>query len=147
MYAQQKTLKSVVCDSGLKMKAQKINNSADSSNFARNFYDGDIDVVESFYVMILSRNHTVKFWAKIGQGGIASCVVDVRVICKHVVDNLGSVVILIHNHPSGNLEPSKQDKDLTSKIKQALSFFDVALLDHIILTEESYFSFADNNLI
>ena len=147
MYAQQKTLKSVVCDSGPKIKCQEIRNSTDSSNFARNLYDGDIDVVESFYIMILSRNHTVKFWAKIGQGGLASCVVDVRVICKHVVDNLGSAVILIHNHPSGNLEPSGPDKELTKKIKHALSFFDVALLDHIILTEESYFSFADNSLI
>jgi DNA repair protein RadC len=147
MYSKQKKIISVVCDSGIKIESQQIKNSTMSADLARKMYDDDIDVVESFYVMILSRSHKLKHWAKISQGGVSGTFVDVRIICKHVVDCLGSAVIIVHNHPSGNLQPSEQDKQITKKIKQALEIFDVSLLDHLILTEDDHISFADSGLI
>ena len=147
MYSKQKMIISVVCDSGIKIESEQIKNSTVSADLARKMYDNDIDVVESFYVMILSRSHKLKHWAKISQGGVSGTYVDVRVICKHVIDCMGSSVIVVHNHPSGNLQPSDADKQITEKVKQALSIFDVTLLDHLILTEDNYFSFADKGLI
>ena len=147
MYSKQKKIISVVCDSGIKIESEQIKNSAISADLARKMYDDDIDVVESFYVMILSKSNKLKHWAKISQGGVSSTVVDVKVICKHVIDCLGSSVIIVHNHPSGSLQPSEPDKRMTEKVKKALVIFDVTLLDHLILTEDNYFSFADNGLI
>jgi DNA repair protein RadC len=147
MYSKQKKIISVVSDSGIKIESEQIKNSTMSADLARKMYDNDIDVIESFYVMILSRSNKLKHWAKISQGGVSGTFVDVRVICKHVVDCLGSAVIIVHNHPSGNFQPSEQDKQITKKIKQALEIFDVSLLDHLILTEDDHFSFADNGLI
>jgi|LakMenEpi03Aug12_release.lakeMendotaPanAssembly.Ray.scaffolds.fasta_scaffold138681_8 DNA repair protein RadC len=147
MYSKQKKIISVVCDSGIKIESEQIKNSAMSADLARKMYDDDIDVVESFYIMILSKSNKLKHWAKISQGGVSSTVVDIKVICKHVIDCLGSSVIIVHNHPSGSLQPSEPDKRITEKVKKALEIFDVTLLDHLILTEDNYFSFADNGLI
>jgi DNA repair protein RadC len=125
----------------------KIQSSNDASKFARQFYCSDLNIYESFFIMMLDKgNHTIA-WAKIGQGGISSVIVEPRIICKLVLDSLCSSVVLVHNHPSGNISPSQTDKDITDKIKSALTIFDVQLLDHIILTKNNYYSFADNNLI
>jgi DNA repair protein RadC len=147
MYSKQKKIISVVSDSGIKIESEQIKNSTISADLARKMYDNDIDVIESFYVMILSKSNKLKHWAKISQGGVSATFVDIKVICKHVVDSLGSSVIIVHNHPSGNLQPSEADKQITGKIKKALELFDVTLLDHLILTEDDHFSFADNGLI
>lgn len=125
----------------------KINNSKTSADFIKEFYQGDIEIYESFFLLLLNNQNQTIGYAKISQGGITSTVVDVRIIAKYVVDSLATAVILAHNHPSGNLKPSQQDIDITNKIKSALKLFDTIVLDHLILTADSYYSFADEQII
>lgn len=122
----------------------KIKTSKDGADFIRQFYSDDLEIYESFFILLLNRASNTIGYAKISQGGIIGTVVDVKIICKYVVDSLASGVILCHNHPSGNLTPSRQDFDITNNIKHALSFLDCNVLDHVILTADSFYSFADN---
>lgn len=121
----------------------KIVTSADGYNFIRNFYLDDISIFESFFILLLNRaNQTIGF-AKISQGGIVGTVVDVRLVAHYAVQALATGVILAHNHPSGQLKPSDADIILTKKVIAGLEVLDIAVLDHLILTEENYYSFAD----
>ena len=125
----------------------KISNSKLSEEYARQFYFDDLGIYESFFIMLLNKQNNITGYAKISQGGIAGTVVDPIIVAKYAIDSLSSSVILCHNHPSGNLTPSKQDLDLTSKIKSGLALFGIQVLDHIILTESAYYSMADNGAI
>lgn len=125
----------------------KITSSQDAARYARKFYHDDISLYESFFILMLNQANDAIAYAKISQGGVSSTVVDIKIVCKLAVDNLCSSVIFIHNHPSGNLNPSNADKELTKKAANALSFLDVKLFDHIILTEQSYTSFADSSIM
>jgi len=125
----------------------KIKDATDSAEFIKQFYQGDIEIYESFFLLLLNNNNQTIGYAKISQGGVTSTVVDIKIIAKYVVDSLATAIILAHNHPSGNLKPSQQDIDITKKIKEAMKFFDVTVLDHIIMTAESYYSFSDNGII
>lgn len=125
----------------------KITSSDDSQKYIRQFYSDDIEVYESFFILLLNRANNTIGYAKISQGGIVGTVIDVRIIAKYAVESLSTSVILAHNHPSGNLFPSDADHQITQIIKDTLKIFDCQTLDHIILTAESYFSFADNGLI
>jgi DNA repair protein RadC len=122
----------------------KIENSKQAADFIKQFYSDDIGIFESFFILLVDRSHKTMGYAKISQGGVAGTVVDVKIVCKYAVDFLASGVILAHNHPSGNIQPSTADIEITKKIKTALNFLDVKTLDHIILTEESHYSLADN---
>ena len=73
--------------------------------------------------------------------------IDIKLVSKYAIESLCSGVIVAHNHPSGNTNPSNEDILITNKIKQALNIFDIQLMDHIILTEDSYYSFADEGII
>jgi DNA repair protein RadC len=126
---------------------KKITSSTLSNEFIRQFYLDDIEIYESFFLLLLNNQNQTIGYAKISQGGITGTVVDVRIVAKYVVDSLATGIILAHNHPSGTLSPSEADKQITEKIQHAMSFFDVKVLDHIILTADSYFSFADNNIL
>lgn len=99
---------------------------------------------EEFWVMFLSRNNKVLDTQMIGRGGISGTVADVRVILKMAIEHLASGIILAHNHPSGNLSPSNADMTLTHKVKESAKLMDIAVLDHLIITDTSYYSFADN---
>jgi DNA repair protein RadC len=125
----------------------KITSATDAVDILRKLYSDSIDVYESFYILLLNRNNKVLGYKLIGQGGVVGTVADVKLVCKYVVDTLASAVILAHNHPSGTLSPSDEDKKITAKIKQALSYFDTSVLDHIILTDEGYYSFTDNGIL
>jgi DNA repair protein RadC len=125
----------------------KIEKSKDAFEFVRNFYSDDIGIFESFFILLLNRSNTTIGYAKISQGGIVGTVIDTTIIAKYCVEALAKSVILCHNHPSGALIPSEADKVITKKIVEALKVFDCAVLDHIILTEESYYSFADDGLM
>jgi len=127
--------------------AINISNSADASKFIRNFYLDDIEVFESFFILLLDRANNTIGYAKISQGGISGTLVDVRLIAKYAVDALASSVILAHNHPSGNLLPSSQDLELTRRVKEGLALLTVNVIEHIILTKDSYYSFADEGRI
>ena len=122
----------------------KITKSSDSYNVIKEYYSEDIEVYESFFILLLNRSNTTIGYAKISQGGIVGTIVDVKLIAKYCLDSLCSGVILAHNHPSGNLQPSKEDQLITSKIEKALELIEVSVLDHLILTKEGYYSFTDN---
>lgn len=127
---------------------EKITRSEDSQKFILQFYGDDIDVYESFFVLLLNQNNTTIGYVKISQGGITGTVVDPVIVAKYAIESLAKGVILAHNHPSGNLTVSRQDSEITEKIKTGLKFFDIKVLDHLILTgSEKYTSMADLNLL
>jgi len=101
---------------------------------------------EEFWVLYLNNSNKLLHKSQISKGGLTATVVDTRLIFKEVLE-LGAVaLILVHNHPSGSLKPSPSDLNLTKKIQNAASTLEIKVLDHIILTEKSYFSFADENV-
>lgn len=102
---------------------------------------------EVFAVIYLNRANKVKHFEVISRGGITGTVVDPRIILKRAIDTEATSIILCHNHPSGNLKPSRADTSLTNKIKQAASYFDIDVADHIIVSEDGYYSFADGGLL
>ena len=102
---------------------------------------------EVFGVVFLNRANKINHFEIISQGGITGTVADPRIILKRALEEDAVNLILSHNHPSGNLKPSKADEELTSKIREAASYFDIKVLDHIIVSEEGYFSFADNGIL
>lgn len=126
---------------------QKVNNSKKIADYIRQFYSDDLGIFESFFLLTLDRALNTTGFVKISQGGIFGTVVDIRLICKYAIDSLCSSVVICHNHPSGNINPSEQDNVQTQKVKQAMKMFDINLLDHIILTENSYYSYADNGTL
>lgn len=125
----------------------KIKSSLDINELARKFYEDDLTIYESFFLVLLNRYNKTIAYVKLGQGGRHATIVDVPFIAKYAIETLCSAVILVHNHPSGNPAPSDSDQVITDKIKKGLSLFDIEVLDHIILTEDSYFSFRDDGLI
>ena len=98
---------------------------------------------EHFMVIYLNQRNRVICHEVISFGGISGTVVDTRVIIKRAIEEGASSIILSHNHPSGNCRPSGQDKILTQKIKSAALFFDITVIDHLIVSDEGYYSFAD----
>jgi len=98
---------------------------------------------EEFWVMTVNRNNRILGTRMISSGGITGTVADVRMILRYCLEMNATGLILSHNHPSGNLKPSEQDLKLTHSIKQAAGWMDIELLDHVIVTETAYFSFAD----
>jgi DNA repair protein RadC len=120
-----------------------IENSQDAYEYIRQFYFDDINIWESFFLLLLnSRKNTIGY-AKISQGGATSTIVDLRFIAKYVADTSATSIIIAHNHPSGDRKPSVNDIKVTEKVKGMMVYFDCVLLDHIILTEDSFYSFAD----
>jgi DNA repair protein RadC len=102
---------------------------------------------EEFWVLFLNRSNRVIGRMKLSQGGISGTVTDVRLVLKKAIETLASGIIVCHNHPSGNLNPSESDSKITQKIKEAGTLLDVQLLDHLIISDKDYYSFADNGLI
>jgi DNA repair protein RadC len=102
---------------------------------------------EEFWIITLNRSNQIIKPYKISQGGIASTIADTRLIFLKAVEDKASSIILGHNHPSGNQNPSSEDHNLTRKIKEAGKILDIAVLDHLIFAENSYYSFADENFI
>lgn len=99
--------------------------------------------IEQFWIILLNRSNYVIKKRSISQGGVSGTVADPKVIFKHAVDDLASGIILVHNHPSGNLKPSHTDKQLTRKMVEAGKLLEVPILDHIIFADNGYYSFAD----
>lgn len=102
---------------------------------------------EEFWILFLNRNNRVIQKSCISKGGVSGTVVDVRLILKPAIECLASGIILGHNHPSGNLKPSQEDIQLTQKVKQAAKLIDVSILDHLIIGDQNYYSFADEGII
>lgn len=127
--------------------SKQLLSSTDSYNFIKQFYGDDMEVLESVFILLLNAANKTIGYAKISQGGITGTIVDIRLIAKYAVDALAVNVILAHNHPSGTLQPSPADKQITEKVKEGLKFLDIKLLDHIILTAEGFYSFADEHIL
>jgi DNA repair protein RadC len=125
----------------------KIHSSKDAADYARQFFADDIEIYESVFIILLNRANNTVGWAKISQGGISASVIDVKIILKYVVEAMACAVIIAHNHPSGNLQPSHADITVTQRIKNATTLLDSSLVDHIILSSEGYYSFADEGIL
>ncbi len=102
---------------------------------------------EVFAVIFLNQANRVNHFEVVSQGGITGTVADPRLILKKALESHAVNIILCHNHPSGNLKPSKADEELTYKIREAARFFDIKVIDHIIVSHDGYFSFADEGMI
>ena len=102
---------------------------------------------EVFGVVYLNKSNKVNHFEIVSSGGITGTVVDTRVILKKAIENGATSIVLCHNHPSGNLKPSKADEELTKKIKEAAKYHDIEVKDHIIVSEEGYFSFSDDGIL
>lgn len=120
-----------------------------SSTTAYNLMKGELlDLShEEFWVLLLNRSNMVLKKELISSGGVSGTIADPKIIFKKALDELASSLILMHNHPSGNLSPSQQDIQLTKKMVESGKILDIPVLDHIIFTDENYYSFADEGLI
>ncbi len=126
----------------------KITSSADAAEVLRcKWKKNRLGFVEEFKVLLLTRSNQVLGIVSISQGGLSGTVADPKLIFAAALKASASSILLAHNHPSGNLKPSEADIRLTRKLKEAGQFLDLPVLDHIILTQESYFSFADEGLL
>ena len=103
--------------------------------------------IETFWVLYLNRAHQLLHRQLISQGGVSGTLVDPKLVFKHALDHLASALILIHNHPSGQLKPSEADRKLTAKLADAGRIMEIPVLDHLIFSNSGYFSFADEALI
>lgn len=102
---------------------------------------------EEFWAIYLNRRNELIKKVFISKGGVAGTVADTKIIFKHALELLASAIILFHNHPSGNLKPSEADIQLTKKLKETGNIMDVLVVDHIIVGEKNYFSFADEGTL
>jgi DNA repair protein RadC len=102
---------------------------------------------EEFWVLLLNRANQVIREVNLSKGGISGTVVDVRIICRLALENGASGIVVAHNHPSGQVLPSEQDKSITKKLKEGLKLFEISLLDHLIIGDQKYCSFSDEGLL
>lgn len=128
--------------------AVKVSSSVEVYNFILNHWDDDtLDIQENVKMLLLNSSNTILGVYDVSRGGINSTVIDLRLVLSVALKCLASSIILVHNHPSGNINPSDQDREFTKKIKSACKFLEIQLFDHIIITRYDYFSFADNGYI
>lgn len=102
---------------------------------------------EVFAVVFLNRANKINHFEIISEGGITGTVADPRIILKKALEEDAVSIVLCHNHPSGSLKPSKADESLTRKIKEAAGYFDISIIDHIIVSDQGYYSFADEGIL
>jgi DNA repair protein RadC len=102
---------------------------------------------EEFYVLYLNKSNRVITHKHISSGGVTGTVADLKIILKHAIELLASALIAVHNHPSGNLKPSQADIDLTKRLKESGKLMDILLLDHLIIGDKNYYSFADIGML
>ena len=126
----------------------RITQSKDAAELLANLWNKDkIEFVEEFKVLLLNRANRVLGMVEISSGGVTGTVADPKLILVAAIKGNACGIIISHNHPSGNLKPSRADEELTQKIKLAAQYLDIKLLDHVIITSEGYLSFADEGLL
>lgn len=129
---------------------EKITGSRDAARLFHLFIPDDtIECYEQMVCLFLNRANNTIAWFKVSQGGITGTVIDSRIIFATGLKALATSIILCHNHPSGNIEPSENDKKITRQIRDAGKILDMPLVDHIIIVPESnaYYSFADEGIL
>lgn len=125
----------------------KITGSDSAVDVLRTIWSKQMDAREEFYVLLLDRSNRVLGYQLLSKGGITGTVADIRLLLSVALQSLATSIILAHNHPSGNLSPSQSDKGITHKIVDAGKRMDITVLDHIILTKDGYYSFADEGIL
>ncbi|MDC7994466.1 JAB domain-containing protein [Altibacter sp. HG106] len=130
-----------------KIDRQKITSSLDASEIFRKYIGNKLDYQEIFCLMPLNNSNEVLGIIEISRGGATGTIVDVKQVFQKLLKCNAIGFLMAHNHPSGNTRPSEADKKLTKKIKEAANFLDITLLDHLIITTESYYSFADECIL
>jgi DNA repair protein RadC len=123
-----------------------ITTSKDAEEIFRGIWSNKMEFVEEFFMLLLNRANKVKGWYKVSEGGTTGTVVDPKVIFSVALKCHACGIMLAHNHPSGNTKPSQQDMDLTKKLVAGGKVLEINILDHLILSAEGYFSFADEGL-
>jgi DNA repair protein RadC len=127
------------------LKKGQIKESRDAANFLRPEI-GDL-AYEEFWVLFLDRQNKVIDKQKLSQGGMTGTVIDVRLVLKSALEKHATSLIFCHNHPSGNLEPSDADKKITRQLKEAAALMEIPVIDHLIVTQSGFFSFADEGML
>ncbi|WP_447950885.1 RadC family protein [Chryseobacterium koreense] len=122
-----------------------ISNSEDTFRILQPFL-GDLQT-EEFWAIFLNQSNKVLLKSRLTSGGINQSVVDVRILFKTALENFATGIIVAHNHPSGNLKPSQNDLNITKQISQAGKILNIQLIDHLIITQNSWFSFAEEGLV
>ncbi|NOS91213.1 MAG: JAB domain-containing protein [Cyclobacteriaceae bacterium] len=126
----------------------KIQTSRDSFEILRNTWNADtMELREEMKVMLLNHGHRLLGIYKLSEGGVAGTVADPKLIFAAAIKSNSSSIILAHNHPSGNLQPSQADIQLTKRCKEIGKMLDLVVLDHIIITADAYYSFADDGML
>lgn len=126
----------------------KVKTSKDVADFVRSQYArGSIDTQEFFNVLFLNKSNSIAGYYQHSKGGVSGTVVDSKLIFSIALKSLSTGIILSHNHPSGNTRPSRSDISITKRINKAAQFLEINLLDHVIITKSSYFSFADEGML
>ncbi|MCC9063580.1 JAB domain-containing protein [Flavobacterium piscisymbiosum] len=126
----------------------QIKSSKEAYNLLRSTWDeGKIEYFEQFKILFLNNSFKVLGLYKMSSGGITGTIVDIRMVFSAALKANAINFILVHNHPSGSTQPSEADKYITKKIKQAGELLDIKLLDHLIITSESYYSFTDDGAL
>lgn len=134
--------------SGSKEKKLKVNNSKDSYDILLDSWDKNIiELQEEFKILLLNRGNIVLGVYPMSKGGVSGTIVDAKLVFSVALKCNASSIIIAHNHPSGGLIPSKADKLITEKLKEAGKYLDVVLLDHLIITKDDFYSFSDSGLL
>lgn len=134
----------MTCRAKQSFESVRIEDAKDAYKYARNLWGSDIHMYESCFILLLDQGNNIIGWAKISQGGVSLSVFDIKIVAKYAIDTLASGVILLHNHPSGGLEPSDHDIKTTNKMKEGLKLLDISVLDHLIITDGGYYSFSEH---
>jgi len=122
-----------------------VSTSRDLANYLQSlFQDHNREI---FAVAFLNQSNRINHIETVSEGGITGTIADPRIILKKALEENAVSIILCHNHPSGSLRPSRQDEEITKKIKEAAKYFDIKVLDHIIVSDAGYFSFADEGIL
>jgi DNA repair protein RadC len=124
---------------------EQIKGSKDAANYIRPEI-GDLPH-EEFWVLFLNRQNKVTGKQKLSQGGMTGTVIDVRLVLKSALEKHATSLIFCHNHPSGNLDPSDADRKITRQLKEAAALMEIPVIDHLIITQSGYFSFADEGML
>ena len=127
---------------------KQIRHPKDVENYLRAVWNrGTLELTEDFLIVCLNGNHQAIGWVKVSSGGFNSAMVDPRIVFAVALQTAATAIILAHNHPSGNTEPSEEDKAMTRRLVEAGRLLHLMVIDHVILTKESAFSFAENGLL
>ena len=126
---------------------KKIKTSNDIYEILKEIWSKQIETREEMLILLLNRSNQVLGHYMLSMGGITETVADIRLIYAVALNSLSTAIVLVHNHPSGNLNASQSDIAITRKVKEAGKIMDITLLDHIIMTKNGYYSFADEGIL